>query len=75
MHFLIIDVGTSSIRGVLYHVSGEQLFVHQISYHPDFLEEGWAEQDPADWRDTLTEIGRETAAFCEEKGFPLMPFP
>lgn len=68
MNILVIDVGTSSIRGVLYADSGKQLFVHQIAYQPDFLEGGLVEQDPADWRDTLTEIGQQTAAYCQEKG-------
>ncbi len=68
MNILVIDVGTSSIRGVLFGTAGEQRFVHQISYQPDFLDGGWVEQDPSDWSDTLTEIGQRTAAFCREQG-------
>ena len=46
MYILVIDVGTSSIRGVLFGAAGKPLFVHQIPYQPDFLDGGWVEQDP-----------------------------
>lgn len=68
MYILVIDVGTSSIRGVLFGAAGEPLFVHQIPYQPDFLDGGWVEQDPSDWSDTLVEIGQRTATFCREQG-------
>lgn len=68
MHILVIDVGTSSIRGVLYGGDGRPCFTHQIAYHPDFGADGLVEQDPADWRDTLDEIGRKTAAYAAERG-------
>ena len=67
MNILVIDVGTSSIRGVLYDKKGRQLFCHQIPYQVYFAGGDLAEQDPADWSDTIVEIGRETVRFCQRK--------
>lgn len=67
MNLLVLDVGTSSIRGILYDENGTQLFCHQINYQVRFFGSGWAEQDPRDWSDTLVEIGRETAAFARAR--------
>ncbi|MEY8523082.1 FGGY-family carbohydrate kinase [Lachnospiraceae bacterium 38-10] len=66
MNTLVIDVGTSSIRGVLYNKLGETLFCHQIGYQVHYFGEGFAEQDPEDWSHTLIKICRETSAFCLE---------
>ena len=68
MNILVIDVGTSSIRGVLYDGGGRPRFTHQIAYQPDFLEEGLVEQNPADWSDTLTEIGQRVSFYARENG-------
>lgn len=68
MNILVIDVGTSSIRGVLYDERGTELFVHQIGYQVHFFGEIYAEQSPSDWSDTIVEISRETVKFCAEKG-------
>ena len=34
MNILVIDVGTSSIRGILYRGNGEKVFVKQVKYQP-----------------------------------------
>lgn len=68
MNVCVIDVGTSSMRGILYNEKAEILFVHQIQYEVQYLSETEAEQDPADWKRALLEIGRKTAEFAAEKG-------
>lgn len=68
MNILVIDVGTSSIRGVLYDAKGQELFVHQIGYQVRFFDEIYAEQSASDWANTIVEISRETVRFCQEKG-------
>lgn len=68
MNILVIDVGTSSIRGVLYDLKGRQMFCHQIAYRVNFIDGIRAEQDASDWSDTIVEIGRETIQYCEKKG-------
>lgn len=68
MNILVIDVGTSSIRGVLYDAVGQELFVHQIGYQVRFFGEIYAEQEAGDWADSIAEISREAVRFCKEKG-------
>lgn len=64
MNILVIDAGTSSIRGILYNKLGEVLFCHQIGYKVHYFGEGFAEQNPKDWSDTLAIICRKASAFC-----------
>lgn len=55
MQILVIDVGTSSMRGVLYDPTGKPLFAHQVPYHVTAAGSR-VEQDPADWTQALEEI-------------------
>lgn len=68
MNILVIDVGTSSIRGVLYNGQGRQIFCHQIAYQVRFTGGTLAEQDASDWSETIVEIGKETVRYCEREG-------
>lgn len=68
MYLLVIDVGTSSIRGVLYGPRGEELFVHQIPRQVRFFGEIYAEQPASDWAEAIVKISREAVNFCAEKG-------
>lgn len=68
MNILVIDVGTSSIRGILYDPRGEALFCHQIGYQVHYFGAGWAEQSPKDWEDTIVEISQKTIDFCKLTG-------
>lgn len=49
MKILILDVGTSSMRGVLMNDRAETLCCEQIKYGPTYLADGRVEEDPADW--------------------------
>lgn len=71
MHILVIDVGTSSIRGVLYDPQGQELFVHQIGYQVHFFGEIYAEQPASDWANSIVEISREAVTFCESRGLKI----
>lgn len=68
MKVLVIDVGTSSMRGILYNEKAEILYVHQIQYDVHYISETEAEQDPEDWRRALLEIGAAAAAFAGKQG-------
>ncbi len=46
MHILVIDVGTSSLRSMVFTHTGQELFCKQIPYRPLYLENGWVEQPP-----------------------------
>lgn len=68
MNVLVIDVGTSSMRGILYNEKAQILHVHQIQYEVNYISETEAEQDPADWKQALLSIGAQTAQFAREQG-------
>ena len=66
MNILVIDAGTSSIRGILYNKCGKSLFCHQIPYEVRFKGSVLAEQDASDWSRTIAEIAAETVKYCEK---------
>ena len=51
MNILVIDVGTSSIRGILYRKNGEKVFAKQVKYQPVHGENGRVEQPAKDFED------------------------
>ena len=53
MNILVIDVGTSSIRGILYRGNGEKVFVKQVKYQPVHGDDGRVEQPASDFEDAL----------------------
>ncbi len=68
MNFLILDAGTSSMRGILFKENGEQLHTVQKEYQVISLENGWVEQNPLDFKNHMREIVKESAAFAAESG-------
>ena len=36
MNILVIDIGTSSMRGILYRKDGKKLYVKQVKYQPTY---------------------------------------
>lgn len=71
MNILVLDVGTSSMRGVLLTHEGEELAKKQCLYSVTYMENGWVEQDPADWENALYDIVREVAAQAEKNSWPI----
>lgn len=53
---LVIDVGTSSMRGIVYAADGSQLASCQKKYQVKLLDNGYIEQDPQDFRGALIDI-------------------
>ena len=68
MNFLILDVGTSSMRGILFREDGKLLHTVQKEYQVLALEHGWVEQNPLDFKDSMTEIVSRTAAWAQQEG-------
>ena len=64
---LAIDVGTSSLKAVLYSTDGQILgtAIRRYSYRSD--RPGWAEGDPEGWWQAL----RDSLADLQRQGFPL----
>ncbi len=56
MNLLVIDVGTSSMRGILYNDDLEKLLFHQIRYCPNCNSNGEIEQPAKNFEDALTVI-------------------
>lgn len=71
MNILVIDVGTSSIRGVLYNKNGDILFVHQIEYQVNYMPNGMAEQNTNDWSDTVCVIVSKAVDFAQTQNISI----
>ncbi len=67
MNILVIDVGTSSMRGILFTHTGKLLTEKQIFYSVSYLENSWAEQEASDWENALYEIIKAIAGEAEQK--------
>lgn len=66
MNILVIDVGTSSMRGILFTHEGKLLAEKQIFYSVSYLENSWAEQEASDWENALYGIMKTVAGQAEE---------
>lgn len=64
-NILVIDIGTSSMRGVLYDHHGQILHLHQVLYTPMYLSDNHVEQNPEDFENSLLEIALETVKWAE----------
>lgn len=61
MNILVLDVGTSSMRGTLFNENAAVLFQKQIKYSPTFRENGTVVQPPQDWLRAVKTLCRSTA--------------
>lgn len=66
MNILVIDVGTSSMRGILFTHTGQLLTEKQIFYSVSYLENSWAEQEASDWENALYEIIKTVAGEADK---------
>lgn len=64
---LVIDVGTSSMRGVLYDTYGKTYKKVQHHYRPKYLDNIKVEQNPLDWKKTLIEIISEMVSWTKQE--------
>ncbi len=64
MNILILDVGTSSMRGILFREDGTTLHTVQKEYRVIAMDDGWVEQNPLDFLESMTEIVKESAQFA-----------
>ncbi|WP_102345974.1 FGGY-family carbohydrate kinase [Bacillus sp. Marseille-P3661] len=65
---LVIDVGTSSMRGILYNFDGEIKNIKQVLYKPTFLKNNYVEQDPSSWEEALIKITSESVDWGKKYG-------
>ena len=57
--YLVLDIGTSSAKGVLYREDGTRLCASQAAYDVAYPQAGWAEQDPETWWQAVQKICRQ----------------
>jgi xylulokinase/glycerol kinase len=68
MNVLVIDVGTSSMRGILFDQNGRNISEVQELYSANYLENSWVEQNPADWENALYIILKQSVVNAEAAG-------
>lgn len=61
MNILVMDVGTSSMRGVLLTHEGKELTEKQYFYSVSYMKNSWVEQNPSDWENALYEIVKKVS--------------
>lgn len=66
MNILVIDVGTSSMRGILFTQGGKVLTESQTLYRVLYMENSWVEQAASDWENALYNIMKEIVKTAEE---------
>lgn len=68
---MVIDVGTSSLKAMLYNKSGQMLYRATKEYHSEFGGNNYVEQNPLTWKEALTYTLKETSKFKKEKNIHL----
>ncbi len=66
-HILVVDVGTSSLKTMLYNNSGGLLFRSSKEYHSEVLPNNRVEQSALTWKDALLYTFKETGRFIHDK--------
>ena len=67
---LVIDVGTSSMRGVVF-AGGKKAFVSRRAYQPEYGANGVVEQDASTFLSALAVCCREAATYAAEHGLAI----
>jgi glycerol kinase len=70
-HILVIDVGTSSLKAIVYDNAGRMLNRAAREYHSEFLADGRVEQDPITWQQALLATLKETGEWLQAGNFGL----
>ena len=68
INFLVVDGGTSSMRGTLFGQNGEILMGTQSTYQSEFPAEFLVEQDPHSWEGALLYVAAEAAKWTRAHG-------
>lgn len=55
-YYLGIDLGTSSVKGVLFDRNGKEIKSHSFTYSVYYPQDGWSEQNPENWLIGVIEI-------------------
>lgn len=66
-HILVIDVGTSSLKAMIYTSDGHMLHRASKEYHSEFGSNNYVEQNPLTWKEALYCTLTQTSKFKKEK--------
>ena len=61
-----LDVGTSSVRAIIYSLNGRELYRRSYSYSPDFLHDGRVRQKCSCWEDGVFQVLEACGRFTGE---------
>ncbi len=64
---LILDIGTSSTRGILFDRAGKEIWIKQIPYDPMYFGTIYVEQEPLTWINALEACAAEAQIFAKEQ--------
>lgn len=67
---IVVDVGTQSLRGILFNKSGEIIYTAQNPYSPIF-KGNKVEQDPRTWKDTLVRTLKELGEYISDNSLDI----
>ena len=65
---ITVDIGTTSMRAILYDTDARVSHVDQRENMPEFFSDGRVEQDPAAWQSILCEVLKACAGKAESAG-------
>lgn len=69
---LALDVGTSSMRTIVFSLAGTVLHQTSFEYHTVFPKPSYVEQDPGDWREAAIETLSGAAVFLQKNEYEPM---
>lgn len=68
---LVIDIGTSSMRGILYDINGKIQKNIKVDYQPDYSADNIVEQGTLDWKNSLFDIVGKMVVWTKERNIKI----
>ena len=68
-YIIALDIGTSSMRAILYNGKGESVASFGHEYHAVYPQPSWVEQDPDSWKRAAVDVLLRTADFMKDQGY------
>ena len=65
---ITVDIGTTSLRGILYDEGGRALHLDQRHNPPSYLDGGRVEQDPDSWSTQVLAVLRSAGQVAQDRG-------
>ena len=63
-YIITIDVGTMSMRAIIYDIKGNSLFTSSYEYHAIYMPQSLVEQNPDDWKEALHYTLKRSSRIC-----------